>query len=249
MTGLPSILYLLICLSWQTSSSLSEKAFQDHLPPPIFSLDDLIHISLHREKRAASIRIPSSPIIMSAGRILQIPCDTSISGSTIAWAKDTLNNIVSNRKSLFTISATTAWSGTYFCIVSQRSLSTFASVTVDIVPLPRKEVISVYTPTPVITSCGTQAQIFCCVTDPDFSNYRITFSGDNSPTHSQAGGLYKSGPRYLLLVLETSRSFWKLVGGGNEAMICIWLGQPINIAEPDQQGQLLGGQWSTETVM
>ncbi|XP_040203605.1 adhesion G protein-coupled receptor F5-like [Rana temporaria] len=49
---------------------------------------------------------------------------------------------------------------TYFCIVYQRSLSTSASVTVDIEPLPRKEVISVYTLTPVITSCDSNSDCY-----------------------------------------------------------------------------------------
>ncbi|XP_040204405.1 adhesion G protein-coupled receptor F4-like [Rana temporaria] len=120
---------------------------------------------------------------ISAGKSLTIICNTNSPVSSTAWAKGTLTNIVDSDNTLNASIATTAWSGTYVCIVYQRSLPTSASVRVNIVPLPRIEMISVYTPTPVITSCGTQAQIFCCIPTSDFSNYTIQFSNDNSPTH------------------------------------------------------------------
>ncbi|XP_077345049.1 adhesion G protein-coupled receptor F5-like [Lithobates pipiens] len=138
----------------------------------------------------ANISIPSSREI-SASKSLEIVCNTNPESNTIAWAKGTLTNIVFYNKTLSTSSATTAWSGTYFCIVYQGSLSTSASVMVNIEPLPRKEVISVYTLTPVITSCvNQQTNVFCCVTDPAFSSYHITFSSGTLATRDSNSDCY-----------------------------------------------------------
>ncbi|XP_073481367.1 adhesion G protein-coupled receptor F5-like isoform X1 [Aquarana catesbeiana] len=132
----------------------------------------------------------SSSYDISAGKILTIICNTNSPLSSIAWAKDTLTNIVNSSNTLFTSSASTAWSGTYFCIVSQGRLSTSASVSVNIVPLPRKEVISVFPLMTVITSCDPPTKLSCCVADPASSSYIIKFTNDNSPTRDLKTNCY-----------------------------------------------------------
>ncbi|XP_073481366.1 adhesion G protein-coupled receptor F5-like isoform X2 [Aquarana catesbeiana] len=144
----------------------------------------------YMQKASISFTSSSSSNNTSAGKILHIVCNTNIPISSIAWAKGTLTNIVNSSNTLFTSSASTAWSDTYFCIVYQGSLSTSASVMVNIVPLPKKEAISAFPLMTVITSCGIQTKLSCCVTGPAFSSYRITFTNDNSPKFESNSNCY-----------------------------------------------------------
>ncbi|XP_077345046.1 adhesion G protein-coupled receptor F5-like isoform X2 [Lithobates pipiens] len=142
------------------------------------------------QRASISFTPSSSSYNISAGQILKIICNTNSPLSPIAWAKDTPTNTVNSSNTLFASSATTVWSGTYICIVNQGSLSTSASVIVTVVPLPNKEVISVFPLTTVITSCDTQTKLSCCIRDPAFSSCRITFTNDNSPTRDSNTNCY-----------------------------------------------------------
>uniref|UniRef100_A0A8C0H2R3 Adhesion G protein-coupled receptor F5 n=1 Tax=Chelonoidis abingdonii TaxID=106734 RepID=A0A8C0H2R3_CHEAB len=70
-------------------------------------------------------------------------------------------------------SATQAWNGTYTCTLFQKSLSSSASTTVEIVPLPLKKNI-VLDPIQGFIQCNVPQVLKCCINGTE--NYDVTFT-------------------------------------------------------------------------
>ncbi|XP_018423542.1 PREDICTED: adhesion G protein-coupled receptor F5-like [Nanorana parkeri] len=69
---------------------------------------------------------------------------------------------------------------TYFCVVTQRSLTTFANLTVDVIFLPKQEEIKVSPLTSFTTECNNNTtKLSCCVNG---IGYRRVFNTDNTLT-------------------------------------------------------------------
>ncbi|XP_077345050.1 adhesion G protein-coupled receptor F5-like [Lithobates pipiens] len=130
--------------------------------------------------KKASITIPSS-LKISTRKNLNVNCQTNMTVTKIVWTKDTISNIVANSGSLRKEGVTPSWAGTYFCIVYQGSLSTYATLSVNIIPLPRTEEITVY-PLQTYLTCENPApvQLTCCVNGP---GYTRNFTNGSPPIH------------------------------------------------------------------
>ncbi|PIO17754.1 hypothetical protein AB205_0050440, partial [Aquarana catesbeiana] len=130
--------------------------------------------------KKANIIIPSS-LQISARKNLNVNCQTNMNVTKIVWTKNTMSNIVANSGILQQDGVTPAWAGTYFCVVYQGSLSTYANLTVIIIPLPLTEEITVY-PLQTYLTCENTApvQLTCCVNGP---GYTRNFTNGSPPIH------------------------------------------------------------------
>ncbi|XP_072266178.1 adhesion G protein-coupled receptor F5-like [Pyxicephalus adspersus] len=91
--------------------------------------------------------------------------------ANIVWAKDTINTIVTNSSLLHKDKVTASWAGIYFCVVYQGKLSTYAKLTVNVLPLPFKEEITIDPLQTYLTKCEKIASVIvkCCVNGPGYS--------------------------------------------------------------------------------
>ncbi|XP_040204403.1 adhesion G protein-coupled receptor F5-like [Rana temporaria] len=130
--------------------------------------------------KKANITIPSS-LKISTRKNLTVNCKTNMNVTKIIWTKD--NNTVANSGLLQKNGVTPSWAGTYLCVVYQGSLSTNASLTVIIIPLPLTEEITVY-PLQTYLTCKNTAlvNLTCCVND---TGYTRNFTIGSAPIHDK----------------------------------------------------------------
>ncbi|XP_018423541.1 PREDICTED: adhesion G protein-coupled receptor F5-like [Nanorana parkeri] len=120
------------------------------------------NVSWNTSGLAANITV-QSPVELSRRQNLNVTCHIDIEVANIKWAKDT--DIVASGKYLLKDRVPSSWAGTYFCIAYQGSLSTNASLTVIVIPLPSKEEITVHPLQTYLKTCENTALVplTCCV--------------------------------------------------------------------------------------
>lgn len=64
--------------------------------------------------------------------------------------------------------------GTYICTFSQKHLQSSANMTIDVIPLPRKQNILI-DPIEAPIRCRVQQALECCISAGTMDNYTVTF--------------------------------------------------------------------------
>ncbi|KAM9156497.1 adhesion G protein-coupled receptor F5 isoform 2-T2 [Pangshura tecta] len=129
----------------------------------------------------ANLQISSSTKAqVSEGHSFNLTCTNDVSNSNkFIWKihsqmiDSRLYSSEGGRSVLTVNSATQAWNGTYTCTLFQKSLSSSASTTVEIVPLPLKQNI-VLDPIQGFIQCNEPQVLKCCIIGTE--NYNVTFT-------------------------------------------------------------------------
>ncbi|XP_039389017.1 adhesion G protein-coupled receptor F5 isoform X1 [Mauremys reevesii] len=135
--------------------------------------------------RIANLKISSiTKAQVSEGHSFNLTCTNDVSNcNNVIWKIQSqmidsrlysCKNSTSEARSILTVnSATQAWNGTYTCTLFQKSLSSSASTTVEIVPLPLKQNI-VLDPIQGFIQCNVPQVLKCCINGTE--NYDVTFT-------------------------------------------------------------------------
>lgn len=139
--------------------------------------------------RAAQVRISSSVnTTVSVGYGFSLKCESDTSNyDSISWEIHSGDRIqavecaacIRTNKSMATSmlvvnTATQDWNGTYICTLSQDSLNSSASVTINVIPLPLKQHILI-DPAGAPIVCGTPQALTCCISANSMGDYDVKF--------------------------------------------------------------------------